>query len=88
MIANPSPIANEMDARTINTAIQTATKEAEEQHIKGAALTPFLLARVKALTGGDSLKSNIALVKHNAKVASEIAIAYQKLNVVAGPILK
>lgn len=87
LIANPIPIAFEMDARTINAAIHTATKEADEQHIKGATLTPFLLARVKALTGGDSLKSNIALVKHNAKVASEIAIAYQKLNVVAGPTL-
>jgi pseudouridine-5'-phosphate glycosidase len=88
LIANPIPIAYEMDARTINAAIHTATKEADEQHIKGAALTPFLLARVKALTGGDSLKSNIALVKHNAKIASEIAIAYQKLNVVSGPTLK
>jgi pseudouridine-5'-phosphate glycosidase len=77
-----------MDARVINHAIQKATKEADEQNIKGSALTPFLLARVKALTGGDSLKSNIALVKHNAKVASEIAIAYQKINVVSGPTLK
>jgi len=88
LIANPIPTAYEMDARIINQAIQSATKEADEQHIKGSALTPFLLARVKALTGGDSLKSNIALVKHNAKIASEIAIAYQKLNVVSDPTVK
>lgn len=88
LIANPIPTAFEMDARTINHAIQSASKEAEDQHIKGASLTPFLLARVKTLTGGDSLKSNIALVKHNAKIASDIAIAYQKLNVAADPISK
>jgi len=88
LIANPIPIAFEMDARVVNHAIQKAIQEADEQNIKGAALTPFLLARVKALTGGDSLKSNIALVKHNAKVASEIATAYQKLNVVDGSTLK
>ncbi|MGA0097150.1 MAG: pseudouridine-5'-phosphate glycosidase [Bacilli bacterium] len=76
LVANPIPVDHEMDARIMNQAIQTAIQEAEQQHIKGAALTPFLLGRVKTLTGGDSLKSNIALVKHNAKIAVQIAIAF------------
>jgi pseudouridylate synthase len=84
LIANPIPVANEMDARVVQQAIHTAIKEAEEQHVKGSLLTPFLLARVKTLTGGDSLLSNIALVKHNAKIAAEIAVEYYQLNVVRG----
>ena len=76
LVANPIPVDREMDARIMNQAIQTAIQEAEQQHIKGAALTPFLLGRVKTLTGGDSLKSNIALVKNNAKIAAQIAAAF------------
>jgi pseudouridylate synthase len=81
LVANPIPSAAEMDARIIQHAIQQAISEADQQSIKGANLTPFLLARVKALTGGDSLKSNIALVLHNAKVAAQIAVAFNKINV-------
>jgi pseudouridine-5'-phosphate glycosidase len=88
LIANPIPVAYEMDARVIQQAIQTAIKEAEDQHVKGASLTPFLLARVKTLTGGDSLVSNIALVKHNAKVAAEIAVEYHQLNAAGGQFLE
>jgi pseudouridine-5'-phosphate glycosidase len=84
LIANPIPVKHEMDARVVQQAIHTAIKEAEEQHVKGSLLTPFLLARVKTLTGGDSLVSNIALVKHNAKIAAEIAVQYYQLNVVRG----
>jgi pseudouridylate synthase len=79
LVANPIPIEAEMDARVIQQAIHTAIQEAENQQIKGAALTPFLLARVKALTGGDSLKSNIALIIHNAKVAAAIAVDFRKI---------
>ncbi len=88
LVANPIPVAFEMDARVIQQAIHTAIKEADEQHVKGAALTPFLLARVKTLTGGDSLVSNIALVKHNAKVAAEIAVQHHRLNASRGQSLK
>ena len=88
LVANPIPVAFEMDARVIQQAIHTAIKEADEQHVKGASLTPFLLARVKTLTGGDSLVSNIALVKHNAKVAAEIAVQHHRLNASRGQSLK
>jgi pseudouridine-5'-phosphate glycosidase len=88
LIANPIPVAFEMDARIVQQAIHTAIKEAEDQHVKGSSLTPFLLARVKTLTGGDSLVSNIALVKHNAKVAAEIAVEYHQLNAARGQSLE
>ena len=56
-----------------------AVAEAEEQGVIGKESTPFLLARVAELTGGDSLKSNIQLVFNNAILASEIAKEYQRL---------
>ena len=59
----------------LNAAIDRAIAEAEDQGITGKAVTPFLLARVKELTGGDSLEANIALVKNNARLAARIAAA-------------
>jgi pseudouridine-5'-phosphate glycosidase len=52
-----------------------ALAEAARQGIAGKAVTPFLLARIKALTGGRSLATNIALVKHNAEVGARLALA-------------
>ncbi len=75
VIANPIPAEHAMDKDSIDNAIQTALKEAEEQGIRGKESTPFLLDRVKSLTGGDSLDSNIALVYHNAEVGAQIAVA-------------
>ncbi len=74
VIANPIPQEYAMDEEIINAAIQTALKEAEEQGIRGKNSTPFLLSRVKDLTGGNSLESNIALVYNNAKIGSQIAV--------------
>ena len=59
-------------------AIAQAVAESVEQGIKGKETTPFLLARVAELTGGDSLASNIQLVFNNAKVAAQTAVAYCK----------
>ncbi|PID63910.1 MAG: pseudouridine-5-phosphate glycosidase [Gammaproteobacteria bacterium] len=75
VIANPIPEAAAMSEDVINQAIQTALQEANEQGIRGKESTPFLLSRVKALTGGDSLDANIELVYHNAKVGAQIAVA-------------
>jgi len=75
VIANPIPAEYEMPAAIINTAIDEAVNDAEKNGINGPDITPYLLSRVKAITGGDSLESNIALVKHNARIASEIAAA-------------
>lgn len=62
-----------MDADVINAAIDRAIAEAKEQGIHGKAVTPFLLAKVKDLTGGDSLASNIQLVYNNARLAAKTA---------------
>ena len=79
VVANPIPEQFAMPEETINAAIDQAVREAEEQGVTGKASTPFLLARVAELTGGDSLKSNIQLVFNNARLACDIAKAYQRI---------
>ena len=63
----------------IDAAIDQAIGESVEKGIKGKETTPFLLARVAELTGGDSLSSNIRLVYNNARVAAQTAVEYCKL---------
>ncbi|MGL4767578.1 MAG: pseudouridine-5'-phosphate glycosidase [Formosimonas sp.] len=75
LIANPIPKAYAMPSEVIDAAIEQALQEAQAQHISGKQATPFLLARVCELTGGDSLASNIQLVLNNARLASAIACA-------------
>ena len=70
---------------TAISAGQQALQEANEQGIAGAKVTPFLLERVSQLSGGDSLASNIALVKHNAEVGAKVAVAYAAELVQARP---
>jgi pseudouridine-5'-phosphate glycosidase len=79
VVANPIPQTHAMERDTIDRAIAQALQEAAAQGISGKASTPFLLARVNELTGGDSLTSNIALVLNNASLASSIALAYAGL---------
>lgn len=73
VIANPIPEAYAMDPAKIQQAIEQALAESVEQGISGKDSTPFLLARVAELTGGDSLASNIQLVFNNARLAAGIA---------------
>ena len=79
LVTNPIPEEYAMDADAINKAIDQAIAESVEQGIHGKATTPFLLARVKELTGGDSLDSNIQLVFNNARVASMTAVELAKV---------
>lgn len=79
VIGNPIPEEFEMDYDVITKAIEDALLEAKENGISGKQTTPFLLAKVKALTGGTSLVSNIELVYNNARVGSQIAIELAKL---------
>lgn len=74
IIANPIPKEYEMDYDTINKAIEDALKEAKDKGIKGKETTPFLLSKVKDITGGKSLESNIQLVFNNAKLSAQIAV--------------
>ena len=76
VVANPIPEAFAMPRTAIDQAIEQALQEAQQQGIAGKASTPFLLARVNELTGGDSLASNIQLVLNNARLAAAIALAY------------
>ena len=79
LVTNPIPEEYAMPLDTINQAIDRAIRECSEKGIHGKETTPFLLARVAELTGGDSLASNIRLVYNNAKVAAQTAAAYVKL---------
>ncbi|PQA76018.1 pseudouridine-5'-phosphate glycosidase [Rhodoferax sp. TS-BS-61-7] len=74
VIANPIPEAYAMPRAAIDAAIEQALAEAQAQNIGGKESTPFLLARVCDITGGDSLAANIQLVLNNARLASAVGI--------------
>ncbi|MGK9167069.1 pseudouridine-5'-phosphate glycosidase [Inquilinus limosus] len=76
VIANPIPEARALPEAEIDAAIAGALADAEREGIAGKAVTPYLLARIVALTEGRSLTANIALVEHNARVAARIAKAW------------
>ena len=78
LVTNPIPEQYAMDKEVIDKAIEQALAEAKEQHVHGKETTPFLLARVVELTGGDSLESNIKLVLNNATVAAKTAAELAK----------
>ncbi len=73
LVTNPIPEEYSMDPDRINAAIDQALAECAEKGIKGKDTTPFLLARIKDITGGDSLASNIQLVLNNARLAARTA---------------
>jgi pseudouridine-5'-phosphate glycosidase len=76
IIAVPIPDKDELDPAFINDNIERALKRAEEQGIRGKAITPFLLAELHSSTGGKSVAANKALVYNNCRVAARIARAY------------
>ncbi len=76
VVANPIPAEAEIPAAEIAPVINAAVKKAETQGITGKETTPFLLAEIAGVTAGRSLAANIALVKHNAKIAAAIAVAF------------
>ena len=78
LVTNPSPEDYSMDAAVINQAIEEAVEEAKEKGIHGKATTPFLLARIKDITGGSSLDANIQLVYNNARLAAQTAVEYYR----------
>ena len=73
LVTNPIPEQYSMDPAVINRAIDEAVDEAKKQGVKGKQTTPFLLAKIKDITGGDSLASNIRLVYNNAALAAQVA---------------
>ncbi len=78
LIANPIPEEYGMGFDEMEGVIRTALEAAEAAGVHGKEITPFLLAKVKDLTGGESLKSNIQLALNNARCAARIAVAYAR----------
>jgi pseudouridine-5'-phosphate glycosidase len=75
LIANPVPEADEIPREEMEIYIERALDNAERDEITGKAVTPYLLSTIFDLTDGQSLKTNIALVENNARLAAEIAVA-------------
>lgn len=80
LINNPVPIADEIPAAVMGNYIKQAIEEAEAAGITGKSVTPWLLTRMLEITDGQSLSTNIALIKNNARLAAEIAIAVSALS--------
>ena len=80
VVANPIPEAYALPLSMIERAIASALDEARTRGIDGKAVTPFLLERINAFTGGESLRSNVELVLNNARLAAEIAVEYAALS--------
>lgn len=76
LIGNSIPEQEELDCQWMEQLLEEALQEAESQGIKGKFVTPFLLSALAKKTGGKSLKANIALIKHNAKLGAELAKSY------------
>ncbi|PZO80630.1 MAG: pseudouridine-5-phosphate glycosidase [Mesorhizobium amorphae] len=79
LIANPIPEADALSSDFIDGTIRDAVREAEARGIQRKEVTPFLLARINELSGGRSLKANIALIKNNARLAAQVAVAHARL---------
>jgi pseudouridine-5'-phosphate glycosidase len=75
VVANPIPVAHEMPAETYERALAAALEAVEQAGVRGRDVTPFLLERMRALTGGTSVAVNRALLAHNAAVAADLAVA-------------
>jgi pseudouridine-5'-phosphate glycosidase len=75
LIANPIPIADEMSAELYDRALRMALSEVESRGIRGRAVTPFMLDRMRVMTGGESVRVNVGLLRHNAQVAAALAVA-------------
>jgi pseudouridine-5'-phosphate glycosidase len=79
LVANPIPQQEEIPAEKINPIIENAIQEAQAKKITGKEVTPFLLKRLVELTEGESLRANLALVKNNVRLATEIAKEFAKI---------
>jgi pseudouridine-5'-phosphate glycosidase len=80
LLAVPPPAEAALDAAEVDAAIAIALASAEREGIRGKAVTPYLLREVRERTGGRSLAANVALVRNNARVAAEVAVALASLH--------
>jgi pseudouridine-5'-phosphate glycosidase len=75
LIANPIPAADELPAEIWDRALERALAEADGRGIRGRGVTPFLLERLRELSGGESVRANLALLRNNARVGAQVARA-------------
>jgi pseudouridylate synthase len=75
LIANPIPADDELPAGIYDRVLETALSDAERQQPRGRGVTPFLLERIRALSEGESVRANLALLRNNARVAAQLARA-------------
>jgi pseudouridine-5'-phosphate glycosidase len=78
LVTVPAPEVVALEKEDVDQAIEQALTEAEAQNIRGQAVTPFLLGRVSELTERKSLKANLGLLRNNARIAAQIAVAYHR----------
>lgn len=78
VLANPIPDMYSLDNKEIDEAVNNALKEAKLNNIIGKEITPFLLSKIKDITKGKSLESNLELVYNNARLASKVALEYER----------
>lgn len=79
IIANPIPMEHEPLAAPIQAATEAALAEMQQLGIRGKEVSPFLLGKIKELTGGESLRANIELVLNNARLGAEIAVEMNQI---------
>jgi pseudouridine-5'-phosphate glycosidase len=78
LVTAPIPQVAALDPAKIEADIERALADADAAHITGKDITPFLLTRLVEISGGESLQANLALLRNNAAVAAQIAVALQK----------
>jgi pseudouridine-5'-phosphate glycosidase len=75
LVANPIPAADELPAETYERVLEAGLAEAERRGVRGRDVTPFLLERLRTLSGGESVRANLALLTNNARVGAQLALA-------------
>jgi pseudouridine-5'-phosphate glycosidase len=75
LIANPIPVSDELPTETYEGALEQALSDAQRQDVRGRSVTPFLLERLRALSEGESVRANLALLTNNARVGAQLARA-------------
>lgn len=79
LVTPPIPEADALDADRVWAVVEAAQRDADASGLRGAAVTPFVLERIAAATEGESIPANLALARHNAEVAAQIAVAWSRL---------
>jgi len=79
LVTVPIPKKFEIQAKTVEAALDFAIRDADQAHLHGSEITPYLLQKMNEYTGGKTLESNLELLKNNAKIATQIAIGFSKI---------